>query len=167
MISIILIRITIGFASLLFWVGHPISLGAVIFLLRGLCCLIIGREVSSWYGYIIFLIYVGGILVIFAYIVALAPNPHFKLDLVYLSCFRLIRLSIRGYQIYYPSIGSEERLVLNIGSVALNEVHIISISRDICFVLIGLGALLLLVLFLVCIICRKFKGPLRLLRKKE
>lgn len=57
--------------------SQPLALGVVVLLFRLFSCVIVGLCVSSWYGYVLFLVYVGGLLVIFAYVAALVPNRIF------------------------------------------------------------------------------------------
>ena len=61
---------------LLFTAPSPLPLGALILLLALSNALLIASFTSSWFGLILFLIYVGGLLVIFIYFAALCPN-HF------------------------------------------------------------------------------------------
>ena len=55
----------------------PIILGLWILLTSVTIAVLCGSLFFSWFGFIIFLIYIGGILVIFAYFVAIQPNQHF------------------------------------------------------------------------------------------
>lgn len=57
---------------------QPLRLGLCIIVLTGISCLLVGVVISSWYGYVLFLVYVGGLLVMFAYVSALAPNTFFS-----------------------------------------------------------------------------------------
>jgi len=62
-----------------FSAGSPISLGVWILFMSGLLSVFFGRVGLSWFGFVVFLIYVGGILVIFSYFVAIQPNQYFSL----------------------------------------------------------------------------------------
>nr|AOV83582.1 NADH dehydrogenase subunit 6 [Phasianella australis] len=57
---------------------QPLSLGLCIMSLSITLCLFISFSATSWYAYILFLIYVGGLLVMFAYVSALMPNNKFS-----------------------------------------------------------------------------------------
>lgn len=52
----------------------PINLGITVLLIALLISISLSILTSRWFGFIIFIIYVGGILVIFAYFAALQPN---------------------------------------------------------------------------------------------
>nr|AAL04465.1 NADH dehydrogenase subunit 6 [Dendropoma petraeum] len=60
--------------------GQPLSLGLVILCLTASISYMCGFFVSSWYGYILFLVYVGGLLVMFAYVAALVPNVKYSIN---------------------------------------------------------------------------------------
>lgn len=57
----------------------PLALGLWILILSLSVSIIIRCLFSSWFGFILFLIYIGGMLVIFAYFVRIQPNQQFGL----------------------------------------------------------------------------------------
>lgn len=67
--------------SLIFiFINHPLSLGCILLAQTILIALISGYfYLNFWYSYILFLIIIGGILVIFIYITRIASNEKFKL----------------------------------------------------------------------------------------
>nr|YP_009353861.1 NADH dehydrogenase subunit 6 [Myadora brevis]AQZ26166.1 NADH dehydrogenase subunit 6 [Myadora brevis] len=154
--------LVVGVTSVFIRLNHPLSMGAMILLLSGLSSILIGMEVSSWFGYVIFLIYVGALLVMFAYVAALAPNPEFKLSfLFFVFMVGIIVFCYLISLVYWPF--SESQVLNLVGFIYGNSnVQSSMASSDGSFVLVGLGVLLLLVLVVVCKICRFYKGPLRL-----
>ena len=54
--------------------SNPLGIGLFILITALVVAALYGISISSWLAFIIFLIYVGGILVIFAYFLALTPN---------------------------------------------------------------------------------------------
>ena len=79
---------------------QPLSFGLTLIFLTFLYALITSLISFPWYAYMIFLIFIGGLLVIFAYIAALAPNsffksPKFSLLISALVIFYLIMLFIQ------------------------------------------------------------------------
>lgn len=54
----------------------PIMLGVNILAIALLLSATLASSLRSWYAFLVFLIYVGGILVIFAYFLALTPNQQ-------------------------------------------------------------------------------------------
>nr|YP_009353844.1 NADH dehydrogenase subunit 6 [Lyonsia norwegica]AQZ26156.1 NADH dehydrogenase subunit 6 [Lyonsia norwegica] len=57
---------------------HPLSLSALILITAVALSVSVGLEVSNYFGYILFLIYAGALLVVFTFSSALTSNPHFK-----------------------------------------------------------------------------------------
>nr|YP_010489402.1 NADH dehydrogenase subunit 6 [Cuneopsis rufescens]UWM10816.1 NADH dehydrogenase subunit 6 [Cuneopsis rufescens] len=58
---------------------HPLSLGVMVLLLAFLNCILIAT-ISPWYSYMLFFIFIGGMLVMFAYIASLSPNMAFSIN---------------------------------------------------------------------------------------
>nr|YP_010400365.1 NADH dehydrogenase subunit 6 [Drupina grossularia]UQS76064.1 NADH dehydrogenase subunit 6 [Drupina grossularia] len=77
MTTLIILSMAFSGFLLLPLMAQPLSLGLVIMLCTLLMCMVSAITLSSWYGYILFLIYVGGLLVMFAYVAALSPNVLF------------------------------------------------------------------------------------------
>nr|YP_009045270.1 NADH dehydrogenase subunit 6 [Lexias dirtea]AHA03621.1 NADH dehydrogenase subunit 6 [Lexias dirtea] len=63
----------------LFFVKHPLSMGLLILIQTLLTCLITGMLINTyWFSYILFLIFLGGLLVLFIYVSSVASNELFK-----------------------------------------------------------------------------------------
>lgn len=56
--------------------NNPLSITLIIIFIALITACIFSATLSSWYAFLIFLIYVGGILVIFAYFTATSPNQQ-------------------------------------------------------------------------------------------
>uniref|UniRef100_UPI00315C90AE NADH dehydrogenase subunit 6 n=1 Tax=Dicyrtomina ornata TaxID=1113191 RepID=UPI00315C90AE len=69
--------------SLIFMsLSHPMLLMANIILQTFFICLLVWMiNTTSWFSYILFLIFLGGLMVLFIYICSLASNESFKLKL--------------------------------------------------------------------------------------
>nr|YP_004021400.1 NADH dehydrogenase subunit 6 [Phobaeticus serratipes]BAJ24540.1 NADH dehydrogenase subunit 6 [Phobaeticus serratipes] len=60
---------------------HPLSMGAVIIMQTTLISMITGMMYKSfWFSYILFLMYVGGMMVLFIYMTSLIPNMMFSMS---------------------------------------------------------------------------------------
>lgn len=57
---------------------HPISVGFWFILYSTYASVFIGLSLSSYFGYLLFFVYVGALLVIFCMVVRLTPNPVFR-----------------------------------------------------------------------------------------
>nr|YP_010233982.1 NADH dehydrogenase subunit 6 [Physunio superbus]QTA71665.1 NADH dehydrogenase subunit 6 [Physunio superbus] len=58
---------------------HPLSLGMMVLLLAFINCATTA-SMSPWYAYLLFFIFIGGMLVMFAYIASLSPNMTFSIN---------------------------------------------------------------------------------------
>nr|YP_009685500.1 NADH dehydrogenase subunit 6 [Scyllarides squammosus]QDM38507.1 NADH dehydrogenase subunit 6 [Scyllarides squammosus] len=69
--------------SILFMqLSHPLSTGIVLLIQTSLVALASGLFSSSfWFSYVLFLIFLGGMLVLFIYVASLASNEAFKVSL--------------------------------------------------------------------------------------
>jgi len=60
-------------------IKHPIAIGPILLIQTVIVCLIRGTTFKSfWFSYILFIIIIGGILVLFIYITRLASNETFS-----------------------------------------------------------------------------------------
>ncbi len=85
MTTYIFIIITLSIRLSIILTLSPLSIGAWVLILALLTATCTAISITSWFGFIIFLIYIGGILVIFAYFRAIQPNQQFKITLPLLS----------------------------------------------------------------------------------
>nr|UBA16556.1 NADH dehydrogenase subunit 6 [Limenitis homeyeri] len=75
-LSIFLISISI----LLYFINHPLAMGILILIQTLFTCLISGMLINTyWFSYILFLIFLGGLLVLFIYVSSVASNELFKI----------------------------------------------------------------------------------------
>nr|YP_010976475.1 NADH dehydrogenase subunit 6 [Volva habei]WNX95647.1 NADH dehydrogenase subunit 6 [Volva habei] len=142
--------------------SQPLSLGLSIMISTFFMCSLAAMMISSWYGYILFLIYVGGLLVMFAYVAALSPNILFGrtsfLILFLVVLFPLIMIFYSypavdfSFFSYYSSYSS-----LNFMKTFGSEL----VSPDSVSILVGLGVILLINLVVVVKICYYQHASLR------
>nr|ARH54257.1 NADH dehydrogenase subunit 6 [Cucujus haematodes] len=75
----IMISLSMTLTFLFLFMNHPLSFGIILLLQTILISLISGYISSNfWYSYILFLIMVGGMLVLFIYMTSIASNEKFK-----------------------------------------------------------------------------------------
>nr|QRV62507.1 NADH dehydrogenase subunit 6 [Hydroporus obsoletus] len=78
--------LTITFLNLMFsmiflFMNHPLSMGMMLMMQTILIVLITGMySYSFWFSYILFLIMIGGMLILFMYMTSLASNEKFKIS---------------------------------------------------------------------------------------
>nr|ALS46285.1 NADH dehydrogenase subunit 6 [Glycera fallax] len=75
----------------------PLTLGMWVMMLALLTATTTSLSMFSWFGFIIFLIYIGGMLVMFAYFSAIQPNQQFKM-IMPLTASILTCLMLPAYQ---------------------------------------------------------------------
>nr|QDA21724.1 NADH dehydrogenase subunit 6 [Deielia phaon] len=73
---------------------HPMNMGITLLLQTLLMCLVTGfMSYSTWFSYILFLVFLGGMLVLFIYMTSIASNELFKkslYSLVFIIMFTVI-----------------------------------------------------------------------------
>nr|YP_010708878.1 NADH dehydrogenase subunit 6 [Matsumuraeses phaseoli]WCR51110.1 NADH dehydrogenase subunit 6 [Matsumuraeses phaseoli] len=63
----------------MFFLNHPLSMGLMILIQTVLICLLTGMLINTyWFSYILFLTFLGGLLVLFIYVSSIASNELFK-----------------------------------------------------------------------------------------
>jgi len=134
-------------------INNPIIITLIIILIALTTALIFSIEVSSWYAFLLFLIYVGGILVIFAYFTATSPNQYIdknkRIFIITPILFIGLILTI---------------LILNKSILSINTQSnqlIIIFTRPNIYTLIIITLVLLITMVIVVKLCSRSKGPLR------
>nr|QGR23978.1 NADH dehydrogenase subunit 6 [Drosophila borborema]QGR24030.1 NADH dehydrogenase subunit 6 [Drosophila seriema] len=152
---------------------HPLAMGLTLLIQTILICLISGLMTKTfWFSYILFLIFLGGMLVLFIYVTSLASNEMFNLSLkltmicsiLLISSILLILLIDKNYFSFFLT-NNEMQNISNIysyfpeNSLSLNKLYNFPTN----FVTILLMNYLLITLIVVVKITKLFKGPLRLM----
>nr|YP_009045465.1 NADH dehydrogenase subunit 6 [Euploea core]AHA03816.1 NADH dehydrogenase subunit 6 [Euploea core] len=69
----------ISFSIVMLFIEHPLSMGFLILLQTLFLCLLLGLMINTyWFSYILFLIFLGGLLILFIYVSSIASNEMFK-----------------------------------------------------------------------------------------
>jgi len=152
MILPLIILIITALAINLFFIINPLSMGLSILIIALFIALIFSYSISSWIAFLIFLIYISGILVIFAYFISLTPNLTINLPsliLLVVVTFSFI------FRIFYT---------INISihlTPSFNLHHNILYLKFNFILLIILALMLLLTIIIVIKLTSYSKGPLR------
>lgn len=150
LLSFILISSALSFS--LFIASTPLSLGLYILLLALSIAGFIRLSLHSWVRFLLFLIYIGGLLVIFAYFAAIQPNQPIEMAKIISTLAAAILI------IDFPIDH------INLTPITLNQQ---TPSLDIIYSTLNIPVLILLalVLFLALVavvkISQNFQGPLR------
>nr|AII02309.1 NADH dehydrogenase subunit 6 [Cameraria ohridella] len=85
------------FSLMMMFFNHPLSMGLMILLQTIIICMISGMMINSyWFSYILFLTFLGGLMVMFIYVSSMASNEMFSKFINYklLSMFLLMLMII-------------------------------------------------------------------------
>jgi len=162
MTGLILTSIAISRVLIFPLIAQPLRLGLSIIISSLLLCILTALTISSWYAYILFLIYVGGLLVMFAYVAALSPNVLFA-GAGPLISFSIAFLVLVVILYFWPfldlrSLGYVTDFLLY---KRLKSYGSQLISEGSALLLIGLGLILLINLVAVVKICYYQHASLR------
>lgn len=149
------------------------AIGLTLLIQTILICLRTGLITKTfWFSYILFLIFLGGILVLFIYVTSLASNEIFNLSIkLTLFSFTILRffiiLSLIVDKTYLTSffLNNEIERITNLytyfseNSLSLNKLYNFPTN----FVTILLINYLLITLIVIVKITKLFKGPLRII----
>nr|QXJ42185.1 NADH dehydrogenase subunit 6 [Rossia sp. GS-2021] len=166
----LLFMISMGFSlsSVSVMVIQPLSLGFMLMSMVLCMSILMGMVIFSWYGYLLFLIYVGGMLVMFAYVISLIPNFIFISSKVVLYFFSIFfGFVLMNFFIIKDMIGVEAKdiMMFNYSSMSMGGGSVIMMYDNFfCYLL--LGFILLFVLISVVKICYYCEGPLRVFKFK-
>nr|YP_009671928.1 NADH dehydrogenase subunit 6 [Strahlaxius plectrorhynchus]QCX31788.1 NADH dehydrogenase subunit 6 [Strahlaxius plectrorhynchus] len=156
-----------GAMSLMFTrLNHPLSMGIVLLLQTCMVCIASGLVGNSfWFSYILFLVFLGGMLVLFIYVASLASNESFKLSLkMFLSFIPIISSAMIIYMLdslletlKFSFLGPYTEFMMNMETLVSKIYSVPSMGFTMYVVMY-----LLLTLFVVVEITGTFWGPLRL-----
>nr|YP_010528120.1 NADH dehydrogenase subunit 6 [Rhyzodiastes puetzi]UXW64222.1 NADH dehydrogenase subunit 6 [Rhyzodiastes puetzi] len=155
----LLLLLNLNLSIIFMFMKHPLSMGLMLFLQTIMISLIMGFfNITFWFSYIMFLIMIGGMLILFIYMTSLASNEKFSF-----SSFLLIMLSILNLMLimlYYPKLSYFNMNTFSINSTFLNSLKFI-FNLPINFITIMLMIYLLITLIIVIKITNLNQGPLR------
>nr|YP_009115658.1 NADH dehydrogenase subunit 6 [Ravinia pernix]AJC00137.1 NADH dehydrogenase subunit 6 [Ravinia pernix] len=149
---------------------HPLAMGLTLLIQTTLICLTSGLMTKTfWFSYILFLVFLGGMLVLFIYVTSLASNEMFsfsiKLMIMTMTIFMLsiIILFFIDKNIILQYANMEIKSIFNLdsyimeNSLSLNKLY----NYPTNLLTIMLMNYLLITLIAVVKITKLFKGPLR------
>nr|YP_009373450.1 NADH dehydrogenase subunit 6 [Echyridella menziesii]AQT38533.1 NADH dehydrogenase subunit 6 [Echyridella menziesii] len=138
---------------------HPLPMGLMILSLAFTTCLLLSST-SPWYAYMLFFIFIGGMLVMFTYIASLSPNITLLVNtqptILLLTMIILIILTTK----MQPQI---MRTTTELKSETSSTTQFISLLYydNTSMMLLLLAAILLIMMVLVVKLCSTMAGTLR------
>nr|YP_003208285.1 NADH dehydrogenase subunit 6 [Diatraea saccharalis]ACI31825.1 NADH dehydrogenase subunit 6 [Diatraea saccharalis] len=170
-LSMIMMLISI----MMLFLKHPLSMGLMILIKTLLLCLLSGMLIKTyWFSYILFLTFLGGLLVLFIYVSSIASNemflPSIKIKLLMFNSFIMIML------ISYLSMYNMNWMNLNINNYEMNnlfnmflffnnenKINLSKLYNNQTFMMIMMMMIYLFITLVVVVkITNIFYGPLRM-----
>nr|AVW86090.1 NADH dehydrogenase subunit 6 [Levensteiniella iris] len=137
--------------------SSPITMGLWVLLLALSISWFVGSILNPWFAMIIFLVYVGGMLVMFAYFTALTPNQPLIFPPL-LSAFLLLMTTLLLILTFKtPLMSSPFSLVYPLYTHPITILY----TPSNCLLLLSLASILFLILVVVVKITNISSGPLR------
>nr|QUT09655.1 NADH dehydrogenase subunit 6 [Euprosopia sp. PH-2020] len=109
MIQMILYIITLLVGMIFMQMIHPLAMGLMLLIQTLMVCLMTGLlSKTFWFSYILFLIFMGGMLVLFIYVTSLASNEMFSMSMKTTLLSLMMFLVFMGYTMLtdYMSVAS-------------------------------------------------------------
>nr|YP_009694394.1 NADH dehydrogenase subunit 6 [Pterostichus niger]QEI26054.1 NADH dehydrogenase subunit 6 [Pterostichus niger] len=124
----LLLLLSLLMTMIFMFLKHPMSMGLILFIQTLLIALITGMfSYSFWYSYILFLIMIGGMLILFIYMTSLASNEMFnfsiKMSLFIITSILSIMLSylLIDYMMLNPLFKNSNMIELIYNTMLKNE----------------------------------------------
>nr|ALO70375.1 NADH deshydrogenase subunit 6 [Batrisodes sp. 1 EF-2015] len=96
----ILLSLIFFISTLFLFMKHPLSMGLMLLIQTTLVSLIIGTMISNfWFSYILFLVFISGMLILFMYMINIASNEMLKISkiLIILSLIMIFFLLLNWF----------------------------------------------------------------------
>nr|YP_010320622.1 NADH dehydrogenase subunit 6 [Myra affinis]UJP67366.1 NADH dehydrogenase subunit 6 [Myra affinis] len=146
---------------------NPLSMGLTLLVQTLVVSMTTGLfSYSFWFSYILFLIFIGGMLVLFIYVSSLAANEYFKFSLTVFMAFLFTSFIFSFIFMFMDPLTTSFSSSLPCSSIteALSTQKIVSwiYSTPLMSLTLFVIIYLLLTLIVVVKITKIFKGPLRI-----
>nr|AVN68145.1 NADH dehydrogenase subunit 6 [Cryptocercus punctulatus] len=144
-------------------INHPLAMGFLLLLQTILMCMMSGLlSKSFWFAYILFMIFIGGMLVLFIYVTSLASNEMFMLSMKIMIMstimFTLMMTMMNWMKINNQEIMTNDIMNSNLETqIQLNKLY----NKPNGMLTILLALYMFLTLIAVVKIINITKGPLR------
>nr|QWZ46424.1 NADH dehydrogenase subunit 6 [Stenomorpha consobrina] len=150
--------ITMIFMSL----THPLSMGMMLLLQTLLISLITGNySFNFWFSYILFLILIGGMMILFMYMTSIASNEKFYFNIKYLMFLLSLTLAFIIPSIYFNMNTTNNEIIMQNLNMTMNQSFIKYINHPSSMILIFMMMYLLLTMIAAVKITNFKQGPVR------
>nr|QLY89759.1 NADH dehydrogenase subunit 6 [Piscicola geometra] len=131
-------------------INNPILMAMNILIVAMMMSVLMSMMMSSWYAMLMYLIYIGGMMVMFSYFIALSPNQNLKTK----QYFNTIMVTIIFMT---PMILMMKNIMLNNQEIKVYDLYMMDM-KSITMLLI---LILLMMLLVIVKMVKISKGPLR------
>nr|WKU83970.1 NADH dehydrogenase subunit 6 [Habromyia sp. 'wygodzinskyi'] len=171
MMQLMLYSLTLIFSFIFLQMNHPLSMGLMLLIQTIMVCCITGLMTKSfWFSYILFLIFIGGMLVLFIYMTSLASNEmfSFSMKMFMISIISMCILMIIMYFMdkmlsSFNTLNNEMNSITNLNSYisdnSLNLIKLYNYPNNMITIL--LVNYLLITMIASIKITKLFYGPIR------
>nr|UFQ23942.1 NADH dehydrogenase subunit 6 [Anopheles albitarsis] len=171
MTKLIIMTLCLIMSFIFMQMKHPLSMGLMLLIQTFLTCLVTSIYVKTfWFSYVLFLIFLGGMLILFIYVTSLSSNEMFSMSFS-LTMISLIIFSIFSILFFFIDKSLIEQFITNMEMEKLSNMNnlinenILSLNKMYNFPTNLITLLLINYLFLTLLvtvkITKKFYGPLR------
>nr|YP_010397535.1 NADH dehydrogenase subunit 6 [Boreoheptagyia alulasetosa]UQJ73444.1 NADH dehydrogenase subunit 6 [Boreoheptagyia alulasetosa] len=96
MLQFIISFVSLIASTIFMQMKHPMAMGLMLLIQTLLICLITGNYSKTfWFSYVLFLIFLGGMLVLFIYVTSLASNEMFSFSMkIFILSFSVLFISL-------------------------------------------------------------------------
>nr|ATD52996.1 NADH dehydrogenase subunit 6 [Cicadula sp. EMHAU-2015-Zz052713] len=155
--KITLLKMMLSISSMMFTLKTPMSMGMLLMTQTILSTILLSKIMScSWMPMIIFLMMIGGLLILFMYMSSIASNEKFSFNIYYMI---LILIIITPVEEMFMETNINEKLInLNPSeSITLMKIY----NKKTFIITLLLFLYLFLAMITVTFIVKMHKGPLR------
>nr|AXS65056.1 NADH dehydrogenase subunit 6 [Tenebrionoidea sp. 5 KM-2017] len=164
-----LFLINLNLSFMFLFMKHPLSLGMILLAQTIIIALITGNFcLNFWFSYIIFLIMIGGMLILFIYMTSIASNEKFKINLkliITMITLTLMIMFLLNYLLFYKlnlNMLSYDMTMFN-NKMIINYSMIKFISHPLNMLFTFIVLYLFFTLVAVVKISKLTSGPLRIM----
>nr|WAX39217.1 NADH dehydrogenase subunit 6 [Anaplecta sp. 7 ZQW-2020] len=144
---------------------HPLAMGMLLLMQTAMICMISGYILKTfWFSYILFLIFLGGMLVLFIYVTTLASNEMFKFSTkLMFTALMWIMLMMIMWDNNMETTFTWTELNINIVNLTTDNTKMLMklYNKPTMIITIMMATYMLLTLIVVVKITTIMKGPLR------
>nr|UDU84836.1 NADH dehydrogenase subunit 6 [Bactra venosana] len=158
---------------MMFFLSHPLSMGMMILIQTVFTCLLAGMLTNTyWFSYILFLTFLGGLLVMFIYVSSIASNELFKNNFFFVKISMITFIFISIFSLFFMDKLNWMNIMLNdemnnffINNLFFNNENKINLSKlynnQTFLMMMMMIIYLFIALVAVVKITNIFFGPLR------